>query len=167
MEANPRFRFLPMPTHSLLLFVVWLLLNNSAAPGHLVLGAFLAISIPLLVARLQLPQPSARKPLLAIRHFLLVLGDIITANVEVALLVVGPLKRMRPGFVAVPLDIEKELPITLLASTVSLTPGTVSCDISEDRRWLYVHALNLTDEQALIDTIKQRYEAPLKEIFGC
>lgn len=167
MEANPRFRFLPMPTHSLLLLAVWLLLNNSVAPGHLVLGSFLAFTIPLLVARLQLPQPATKKPLLAIKYFLKVLYDIITANMEVAVLVIGPLKRMKPGFIAVPLDITRELPITLLASTVSLTPGTVSCEVSEDQRWLYVHALNITSEQEMIQQIKSRYEAPLKEIFGC
>ncbi|MBE0506006.1 MAG: Na+/H+ antiporter subunit E [Marinospirillum sp.] len=167
MEANPRFRFLPMPTHSLLLLVVWLLLNNSVAPGHLVLGSFLALTIPLLLAKLQLPQPSAKKPLLAVKYFLKVLFDIITANVEVAILVVGPIKRMKPGFIAIPLDITRELPITLLASTVSLTPGTVSCEVSEDHRWLFVHALNITNEQDMIDQIKNRYEAPLKEIFGC
>ncbi|MDR9468115.1 Na+/H+ antiporter subunit E [Marinospirillum sp.] len=167
MEANPKFRLLPMPTHSLLLLVVWLLLNNSLAPGHLLLGAFLAVGIPLLVAPLQLAQPSSKRPLLAMRQVLLVMGDIIKANLEVALLVIGPLSRMQPGFVAVPLSIERELPITLLASTISLTPGTVSCELSEDRRFLYVHVLNLVDEQELIATIKQRYEAPLKEIFGC
>lgn len=167
MESNPRFRFLPMPLHSLLLFVVWLLLNNTLAAGHLLLGATLALGIPLLVARLQLPQPMNRKPWLSIRYFFRVLLDIVIANIEVALLVSGPLSRIKPGFVAVPLDIERELPLTLLASTVSLTPGTVSCDLSEDQRWLYVHVLNLSDEQELIQTIKARYEAPLKEIFGC
>ncbi|GAA0787917.1 Na+/H+ antiporter subunit E [Marinobacterium sediminicola] len=162
-----RFRWLPMPVHSLLLFVVWLLLNNSAAPGHLVLGAFLALTIPLLCAPLQIPQPVVRRPLLAVRYVLRVLGDIVVANVEVALLVMGSMRKLQPAFVAVPLELTSELPLTILASTVSLTPGTVSAELSEDRRWLYVHALHLTDEQALIETIKSRYEAPLKEIFAC
>ncbi|WP_114417438.1 Na+/H+ antiporter subunit E [Marinospirillum perlucidum] len=167
MENTRRFRFLPMPMHSVLLFMVWLLLNNTLALGHLLLAAFLALAIPLLVAPLQHTQPSVRRPLLAVKQVLLVLGDIVKANIEVAILVMGPLSRMKPGFVAVPLDIERELPITLLASTISLTPGTVSCELSKDRRFLYIHALNLVDEEELITTIKERYEAPLKEIFGC
>lgn len=162
-----RLRWLPMPLHSLLLLVVWLLLNNTLAPGHLVLGTFLALTIPLLCAPLQTPQPRVVRPILALGYILKVLGDIVVANVEVAILVLGPMRKIQPGFVAVPLDIESELPITLLASTVSLTPGTVSAELSEDRRWLYVHSLDLHDEQALIDTIKCRYEAPLKEIFAC
>jgi len=167
MNAKPRFRLLPMPVQSSLLFIVWLLMNNTLASGHIFLAAVLAFTIPLLVQSLQHPQPTVRKPFLALRYFLLVLMDIVIANMQVAVLILGPLKRMNPGFVAVPLDINQNLPITLLASTVSLTPGTVSCDVSEDQCWLYIHALNLVDEQALIHSVKTRYEAPLKEIFGC
>lgn len=160
-------RLLPMPVQSILLFMVWLLMNNTLATGHIFLAAVLALTIPLAVNGLQHPQPTIRKPLLAFRYFSLVLMDVVVANMQVAVLILGPLKKMNPGFVAVPLDIKGRLPITLLASTVSLTPGTVSCDISEDHCWLYIHALNLVDEQALIDSIKSRYEAPLKEIFAC
>ncbi|MBP0049975.1 Na+/H+ antiporter subunit E [Marinobacterium sp. AK62] len=160
-------KWLPMPLHSLLLFIVWLLLNNTVAPGHLVLGAFLALTIPLLCAPLKTRQPKVLRPLLALRYIFRVLGDIVVANVEVAILVLGPMRKLQPAFVAVPLDLSGDLPITLLASTVSLTPGTVSAEVSEDRKWLYIHALHMTDEQGLIATVKSRYEAPLKEIFGC
>lgn len=160
-------RLFPMPIHSILLFVVWLLLNNTLAFGHILLGGFLAIAIPKLVAGLSIPQPSVKKPGLAVRYFLLVLWDIVTANFEVAIKVSGPMSKIRPGMVAVPLDIESDLGITLFASTISLTPGTVSAEVSEDKQWLYVHALDVDDEHALIEEVKQRYEAPLKEILGC
>jgi multicomponent K+:H+ antiporter subunit E len=167
METKPRFRLLPSPTISILLFIVWLLLNNTLEPGHLVLGAFLALLIPLLTSGMQDPQPSIRKPLVAIRYVCMVIADIVVANFEVAFLVIGPAKRLSPAFVAVPIDIQHELPITILASTVSLTPGTVSAEISEDKQWLYVHVLKLTDKDELIALIKQRYERPLMEIFEC
>lgn len=167
MKSKPRFRLLPMPVHSLLLFVVWLLLNNTVAPGHMVLAVFLAIGIPLLTSGLQDPQPGFRKPLLTIRYALTVIGDIIVANFEVALLVIRSSKKLNPAFIAVPLDIQHEFPITILASTVSLTPGTVSAEISNDKQWLYVHVLHLTNKDELITLIKQRYERPLMEIFGC
>lgn len=160
-------RLIPMPVNSALLFIVWLLMNNTLASGHIFLAAVLALAIPLMVQGLQYKHPHIRKPFLALRYSFLVLMDIVVANMQVAILILGPLKKLTPGFVAVPLDIEQKLPITLLASTVSLTPGTVSCDVSADHRWLYIHALNLVDEQALIHSIKTRYEAPLKEIFGC
>ncbi|MFT7372773.1 MAG: multicomponent K+:H+ antiporter subunit E [Oleiphilaceae bacterium] len=167
MKTKPRFRLLPMPVHSLLLFIVWLLLNNTVAPGHLVLAAFLAIAIPWLTSGMQDPQPSFRKPLVIIRYVLRVIGDIIVANFDVALLVIGPSKKLSPAFVAIPIEIEHKLPITILASTVSLTPGTVSAEISEDKQWLYVHVLHLTNTDELIASIKKRYEQPLMEIFEC
>lgn len=159
--------FLPMPFHSLLLFVVWLLMNNSISPGHIVLASFFAITIPLLVNSMRDEQPKIKKPWLAVRYFFLVLRDILVANIQVAILVLGPIKKLQPGFVSIPLDIDSDVGITVLASTVSLTPGTVSVEVSEDRKWLYIHALHLDNEQDLIDEIKQRYERPIKEILGC
>jgi len=167
MKTKPRFRLLPSPTISILLFFVWLLLNNTVAPGHLILATFFAIFIPSLTSGMQNPQPSIRKPLVAIRYVFMVIGDIVVANFEVALLVIGPSKKLSPAFVAIPIQIQHELPITILASTVSLTPGTVSAEISEDKQWLYVHVLNLTDKDKLIAEIKKRYEQPLMEIFEC
>lgn len=157
----------PMPFHSLLLFVVWLLLNNSYSPGQIVLATFFAITIPLLVDGMRSEQPKLKKPWLAVRYLFLVIYDIFVANIQVAALVLGPTKRLRPGFVAIPIELSTDVGITLLASTVSLTPGTVSTEVSEDKRWLYVHALHLGDEQELINEIKQRYERPIKEILGC
>jgi multicomponent K+:H+ antiporter subunit E len=55
----------------------------------------------------------------------------------------------------------------MLASVISLTPGTVSADLSDDRKTLLVHGLNVVDEAAAVAEIKQRYEAPLLEVFTC
>ncbi|ATC94078.1 Na+/H+ antiporter subunit E [Pseudoalteromonas tunicata] len=178
MRLHAKMRWLPTPFRSLLLFFVWLLLNNSVSVGHLILAAFLAVVIPLLTFRFRDPQPLILRPGLAIKHFLLVLYDIVTANVQVAFLILGPTKRLRPAFVKIPLDLSHEMPITILASTVSLTPGTVSAEVypapetisqSDEpvQRYLLIHVLDLEDEAQLIKTIKQRYEAPLKEIFQC
>ena len=157
----------PMPWQSIVLFTVWLLLNESIAPGHLVLAAFLAIGIPQLLRGTQDHPFRIQKPMLAVMYALKVLGDIVSANFEVAVQVLGPSRRLQPGFLAIPLDITGDFPITLLASTISLTPGTVSAEVSSDQKWLYVHALHLVDETASIREIKKRYEQPLKEIFGC
>ncbi|MBJ7539275.1 Na+/H+ antiporter subunit E [Marinomonas transparens] len=160
-------KLFPMPFHSLLLFVVWLLLNNSISAGHIVLAVFFAITIPLIVTSMRDEHPRILKPWLAIRYVFMVMKDIVIANIEVALLIVGPIKKLKPGFVAVPINIDSELGITILASTVSLTPGTVSAEVSKDKAWLYIHALHLDNEEELVESIKSRYEAPIKEIFGC
>jgi len=178
MRSQAKYKWLPTPYRSLLLFIVWLLLNNSVSMGHIVLATILAIIIPIATSPFRTEQPLILKPGIAFRHFLLVLYDIITANMQVAILILGPNKKLSPGFVKVPLDLTQTLPITILASTVSLTPGTVSAEVypwveslSKDEepqeRFLLIHVLNLEDEEALIKTIKDRYEAPLKEIFQC
>lgn len=178
MRFESRLKLFPTPFRSLLLFAVWLLLNNSVSAGHIILGAILATVIPLITLRFREPQPLIIKKGLALKHFLLVLYDIVTANVQVAILILGPVKKLRPAFVKVPLDLTHEMPITLLASTVSLTPGTVSAEVypfperleageTPKQRYLLIHVLDMDNEAELINTIKTRYEAPLKEIFQC
>ncbi|WP_020679408.1 Na+/H+ antiporter subunit E [Marinobacterium rhizophilum] len=159
--------WLPLPHTSLLLLVVWLLLNQTLAPGHLLLGSVLALLIPLLTMRLRNPQPSIKRPIKALLYLFLVLWDILVANMQVARLMLRPRLQLRPAFVEVPLDITQGFPITVLASTISLTPGTVSADVSADQSRLLLHVLDLEDEAQLIATIKRRYEARLREIFEC
>jgi multicomponent K+:H+ antiporter subunit E len=160
------FSLLPTPFHSLLLWLVWLALNDFSA-GHMLLGALLAIAIPLLVSPLSADEPVAKKPLVAIKFFFMVLGDIVVSNIEMVMRVLGPTHKLNPGFIVIPLDLKGELPLTILTSTISLTPGTVSVEFSQDKKWLYVHALHIKSEQQLITQIKQRYERPLREVFGC
>jgi multicomponent K+:H+ antiporter subunit E len=164
----PRYRaLLPHPLLSLVLLLLWLLLNNSAAPGHLVLGSALALLIPLYTRRFW-PEPAVvRRPALALRLTGIVLRDILVANLTVSRLVLGPRAGIRPRFVRIPLDVEGEVAATVLASVISLTPGTVSATLEPGRRRLLVHALSEEDPEALIRQIKSRYEAPIKEIFAC
>ena len=162
-----RVSWFPKPLHSIVIFGVWLLLNNSAAPGHLLLAAFFALTIPKLCFPLQSDQPKIHKPLKIIRYFFVLLFDIVIANVRVAQLILKSNRGLRPAFVALPIDLKGDLPITLLASTISLTPGTLSAEVSEDKSWIYIHVLDLDEEQELINEIKARYEAPLREIFEC
>ena len=159
-------RLFPMPLHTCILLVVWLLLNDFSA-GHFTLGLILAIMIPWVAAPLSDPHARVKKPLRALRYVLMVLGDIVVSNFEVANRILRPNRLLRPGLIALPLDLTGQFPLALLASTISLTPGTVSVDFSEDMKWLYIHALHVDDEQSLIQRIKTRYEAPLREIFAC
>jgi len=160
-------RWLPHPALSLFLTILWVLLVNDLGLGQWLLGAVLGWLIPL-ICRPFLPQvPQVRKPLALFGFALRVLGDIITANLQVARLVVGPRSHLHPAFVEIPLEVQDEFLITALASIISLTPGTVSAALSEDRRTLLVHGLDVPDPQALVREVKTRYEAPLLEIFAC
>ncbi|WP_375737944.1 Na+/H+ antiporter subunit E [Pseudomonas boanensis] len=160
-------RLLPHPAESFLLLAVWLLLVGSVSFGHLLLGAFLSIVIPLLVQPLLIERPYRWHPLRLLRFLLMVMGDILVANFQVARLTLGPIERLQPVFVEVPIELDNELAISVLVSVVSLTPGSLSADLSTDRRTLLVHGLHVEDKVAMVAEIKGRYEAPLKEIFEC
>ncbi|MFN2308608.1 MAG: Na+/H+ antiporter subunit E [Gammaproteobacteria bacterium] len=163
---KPR-RWLPHPLLSLVLAGVWLLLVNSVAPGQLVFGLLLGLLVPLFSSAFWPTQPRVPRPMRLLRYFLRVVGDIVVANLHVARLILGDPAKLRPAFVRMPLTLRDEFAITVLTSTVSLTPGTVSAEISEDRKSLLIHALDVDDTEALIAQIQQRYEAPLREIFPC
>lgn len=158
-------RLLPHPVLAPILTVLWLLLSNSIAPGQIFLGLLLGWAIPVLTIRFWPEAVTIRKPFTLLRYIGILLFDIVAANFTVARLVLGNPRRLNPLFVKLPLDLTTDLAISLLANSITLTPGTVSAHLSADRRYLLVHALNETDPDALIATIKQRYENPLKEIF--
>ena len=152
---------------SLLLLLLWLLLNNDASAGHLLLGSLLAVIIPLFTRRFW-PEPAyLRRPLYALRFAGRVLWDIIVANFVVTRVVLGPSSAVRPVFVHVPLDVEGEFATTVLLMVISLTPGTVTADLDKERRYLLVHALSEDDPEALVRRIKHRYETAIREIFIC
>lgn len=158
-------QLLPHPLLTPILTVIWLLLANSLAPGQIVLGLFLGWLLPKLTLQFWPESVKIYKPLLLIRFLGIFLMDIVLANFTVARLILGKPERLQPAFVIVPLDVKSDLAISFLANVISLTPGTISARVSPDHRFLLVHALNETDIEALVTTIKSRYEAPLKEIF--
>lgn len=160
-------RLLPQPLFSLCLWLIWLLLNNSAAPGQLLLGGLLAVAIPLFTVRFWANRPRLLRPWRLASYLVVLVFDITLANLVVARLILGPMRRLRPAFINLPLDLCNNFAIVVLTNTISLTPGTVSTDLSIDRRSLLIHVLDVEDETQLIAHIKQRYERPLQEIFEC
>lgn len=159
-------KIFPSPLQSMLLFAAWLVLNQSLAPGHVVLAAALAIGLPIVLDPLVRPYPRMRRPGTIARLAAVVTRDVVLSNIEVARRILGPDAALRPGFVTVPLAITDPYAISTLAGIITMTPGTLSCAIAPDGRSLLVHALHLEDADALVADIKQRYEAPLKEIFA-
>jgi multicomponent K+:H+ antiporter subunit E len=161
-------RMLPRPWLSLALLLMWLLLNQSLAAGHWLLGAVLGTVLPLLLQRLA-PMPVRRvsKPFKLLRLIALLLWDIVLANLVVARQVLFQRQQLQPGFVYVPLERDDELVAVLLASMITLTPGTVGVRVELAQRRVLVHALHLTDADALVREVKNRYESQLLEILPC
>lgn len=159
-----RAMLMPRPMASAAVLVLWLLLNGASA-GQLVFGALLALVLPHLLPAPPVPAPTLRAPATALRLVAVVLHDIVKANIDVARRILGPEAAIRPAYVWVPLDIASPQGIALFASIITMTPGTLSCEVSEDRRWLLVHCFHADDPAAVVDEVKARYERPLMEVF--
>jgi len=91
--------------------------------------------------------------------------ELVLANIRVAYSVLAPFDKMEPGIVAIPLDIESDAEITLLANMITLTPGTLSLDVSSDKRVLYVHGMHVHDLEAFKRGIKDGFERIVQEVY--
>lgn len=160
-------KWLPHPALSVFMWGLWLLLINDVSAGHVVLGAFLGWFIPWISYPFWPESTPVRKPLVVMRFLSRVFVDILVANYVLMLRIIGPTRNLHPAFLTLPLDVQNDFTITILASTICLAPGTVSANLSNDRKSLLIHVLNVSDVEMAITDIKRRYEAPLKEIFEC
>ncbi|MBT8152870.1 Na+/H+ antiporter subunit E [Epibacterium ulvae] len=159
-------RALPHPLLTLLLTGTWLLLVNGWSLNSLVFGFLLGWLIPFVTAAYWPDQPKMRAPFKILAYIGVVIWDIIVANFVVAKIVLFKSNTDRkPAWVTVPLDLRTPEAITVLAGTITLTPGTVSADVSDHGHALLIHCLDADDPDAIRDEIKTRYEARLKEIF--
>ncbi len=156
----------PHPLLTIILTIVWVMLQNDVSAGMVVFGVVLGIIIPRITAVWWPDRPQGFRAGKMLSYCLLVIWDIIVANVQVAWIILTKSNaQIRPAWVEVPLDLRTPEAITILAGTITLTPGTVSADLSNEGRSLLVHALDAPDPAAVRDEIKNRYERRLKEIF--
>jgi multicomponent K+:H+ antiporter subunit E len=160
-------RLLPHPYLAALLFVMWFLLVDGFKIGSLVMAGFLAITIPLLTASYWPDPARIRSMPCLLAYFAMVLWDIILANIHVARIILFmPRDQIKSAWITVPIELTSAEAITLLAGTITMTPGTVTADMSACGRVLLIHALHAPDPDAVRDEIKTRYEARLKRIFA-
>jgi multicomponent K+:H+ antiporter subunit E len=157
---------LPHPLLTLLLAIVWVLLQNQVSSGMVVFGVILGIIIPRITSIWWPDTPKGFRPGKMVGYCFIVMWDIIVANIQVAWIVLTvPNSKLKPAWIAIPLDLRQPEAITMLAGTITLTPGTVSADLSSEGHSLLVHVLHTDDPDAVLDEIKTRYERRLKEIF--
>lgn len=146
---------------------MWLLLNNTLAIGQILLGLGVSLLMVFGFRAVRPLVPRLRRPHMALLLLWRVFVDIIQSNVAVARIVLGLTGRreIHSGFLEIPLDLRDPHGLAALSTIVTSTPGTIWVDLSQDGATLTLHVLDLHDEQAWIDTIKQRYESLLMEIF--
>lgn len=150
----------------LLLAVIWVALTGQFSLFNLGVGVVLGIG----AMRLAVPARRSAKRLslswALVRFPFVVIWALVLSNLRVARSVLfTPLDQLTPGIIAVPVDLESDAEITALANLLTLTPGTLSLDISNDRRTLFVHVLDLSDPDAALASIKA-FERGVREIYA-
>tara|TARA_R110000850_G_scaffold190308_2_gene316208 strand:- start:44429 stop:44905 length:477 start_codon:yes stop_codon:yes gene_type:complete len=150
---------------NILLTFIWVALTGSIAFLNFLFGFVLSFLI-LWVITIGRGESKYFKILPKVIAFIFFfLYELIKANIQVAYDVITPKFYMKPGIIKVPLDAESDLEITLLANLISLTPGTLSLDVSNDKKVLYVHGMYVSDKEKFIQGIKQGFERRLLEIL--
>lgn len=156
----------PHPFLTILVAVVWTLLQNQFSYGMAVFGVILGVIIPKITSVWWPDRPTELRIGKFATYAVMVLWDIMVANFQVAWIVLTvPNSKLKPEWISIPLDLTQPEAITMLAGTITLTPGTVSADLSSEGDFLLVHVLHTDDPDGVRDDIKTRYEARLKEIF--
>ena len=159
-------RLFPHPALAVLLFLVWILLANTLSAGTIVMALLIGVIVPLITAPYWRDKPLLHIGWPLLGYIGLVIWDIVVANFQVAWLILFRRSRdLNSCWLVIPLDIRRPEAITTLAGTITLTPGTVSCDISDKGHYLLVHCLHAPDPDAVRDEIINRYERRLVEIF--
>ncbi len=151
---------------NLLLTIIWVFLTGSYEFKNFVFGFFMTFLI------LWIINPKDTTDIKYFRiipklisFFFFFIREVVKANIQVAYEVITPKNNMKPGIVALPLDAKTDVEITLLANLITLTPGTLSLDVSDDRKVLYIHAMYVHNREAFIHDIKNGFERKLLEIL--
>jgi multicomponent Na+:H+ antiporter subunit E len=140
---------------NLFLALMWAVLTGNIGGTNLLFGFFIGYLV-LGVMQRQVPvlRGYTRRLPKLIRFIFFFVKELVTANLTVAFDIITPVWHMKPGVIAFPLDAKTEVEITMVANFISMTPGTLSLDVSDDRRVLYIHAMFLDDEQELRENLK-------------
>ncbi len=151
---------------NILLTFIWVALTGDFSFENYVFGFFLNFHILWLITY----KRNRSKYFVIVPKLILLLVtflyELIKANLEVAYEVITPKLKMTPGIIMVPLDVKSNMGITLLANMISLTPGTLSIDVSNDRKVLFVHAMYIKDREVFIKSIKNGFEKRILEIMS-
>ncbi|NLW97151.1 Na+/H+ antiporter subunit E [Luteimonas wenzhouensis] len=158
-------RLFPSIPQSITVFLFWWLMSERTSPGTLLMGGFLAWLMPQIAARLEREFARIGEAWILVPLGIKLFWDVIVANVTVARQVLGREEDLTPGFIWIPLELTNIHGISALTSVITITPGTLTAELSEDRSHLLVHCLDVPDPEGMVRLIKERYEAPLRRVF--
>ena len=149
----------------LLLALTWLALTGSLTLANGLLGLVLATLASSFAREQQQPRDITSRPFKIVLLALLFVYELLLSGLRVARLVLSPRMQLKPGIFAYPLKVDRNFEINLLANLITLTPGTLSVDVSDDRRTLYVHAIDCADPEQVRRDIAEGFERRILEAF--
>lgn len=150
---------------NILFSIIWVAITGKADFTNFAFGFVLSFLIMWVVSADDTDQRYFKLVPKTIGLFFYFVVELLKANLQVAFDMSTPHYFMHPGIIAVPLDVKSDLGISLLANFITLTPGTLSLDVSDDKSTLYVHAMYLLDKEEFVGHIKNGFEKRLLEII--
>ncbi|NJN18475.1 MAG: cation transporter [Oscillochloris sp.] len=163
---------------NLLLALAWVMVIGSFGPADWIVGLLFGFFVLMVSWRAFFNEPfsfksyiraSSRNPLITAWRWIafIIFGfvEIVKSNIAVAKAVLSPQLKLDPGIIAIPLDLKSDAGITTLANLTTLTPGTVTLDVSSDRKTLYIHAFSVGDPETLRRETKAAFERRVLELF--
>lgn len=158
-------RLFPHPLLAFVLLLLWLAMQQSAAPGHIVLGSVIAI-LTSLFAKAILPEPIiVRRPLKVLQLVAVAGVDIIRSNLAVMSVLFHPRPKPTADFLEMKLELNNTFGLAVLACLITATPGSAWLQYDRARSTVLIHVFDLVDAEEWVTTIKSRYEVLLLEIF--
>lgn len=150
---------------NIILSLIWVALTGNFTVINFLFGFILSFGIMWAMVRNREDNSYFTRGPKVIAFIFFFLKELIKANVQVAYDVITPRFYMKPGIIRIPLSVKTDLEITLLANLITLTPGTLSLDVSDDKKVLYVHAMYIKDKEKFIGGIKNGFEKKIIEIL--
>ncbi|WP_227397131.1 Na+/H+ antiporter subunit E [Jeotgalibacillus aurantiacus] len=143
---------------------LWMFLTSSFTLSSFIIGYFLGILVILAMRRFFKDRVYLIRVWAVIKLTILFVIELIKANIEVLVIVLRPKLDLKPGIFKYDTKLEREWEVTLLSLLITLTPGTLVVDVSDDNSTLYIHALNATDIKGTVESIKKGFEKAIMEV---
>jgi multicomponent Na+:H+ antiporter subunit E len=150
---------------NILMMLAWAAVTGNFSEVNLAFGFILGFGALYLIREQVGTKAYSQRVVKGVGLALLFVYELVLSAWRVAMIVLRPRIDLQPGIIAFPLTVDRDFEITMLANLITLTPGTLSVDVSEDRKTLYVHCIDVPDPQATIDDIKNGFERKIMEVF--
>ena len=158
-------RLLPHPVLALILLVFWLVMQQSAGLGHILLGGAVAIGVSHLAGAFVTERTTIRRPYKFIQLAAIAGVDIVRSNLAVLVILFQPRPQPKAGFIEMELRLTSQTGLAVLACIITATPGSAWLEYDKARNTVLIHVLDLVDEAQWVETIRTRYETLVLELF--